>query len=242
MFSIYDLSNEENRLVQEAPKNFGQFFKLTKDTIDYSWVFISSVEPKGHVFNAFLTQANKSLSLALLSLIRYHNAQSHQSIRNAIESIALACYALYAPNENNYVRFDTSDNKLIDKPKVKIKAYKWLDENYPNYSSHLETIKTDFINKMYAHSNLIDALTKIKHTDSRVYNSVFDDINPITVKMLLVSLANLTIMMVELVGLVLNDYPLAKVKVGHNERIEHFRILNMNQFKTIRNDPLYPKQ
>jgi hypothetical protein len=241
MFSIDDLSNEENRLVREAPEQFGQFFKLTKDTIDYSWDFISSLDLNAYVFNAFLTQANKSLSLALLSIIRYHNVQSHQLIRNAIESIALACYALDNPNQDNFVILDESKKILLDKPKVKVKAYKWLNEHYPKHSGHLNMVKTEFINNYYAHSGLIDAATNIKHSEEEFLNSAFDDIHPLIVKMLLVSLSNLTIMMIELVGLVLNDYPLAKVDIGHNERIQQFRELNLNQFITIRTDPSYPR-
>lgn len=241
MFSIYEFSEEENRLVRDAPKQFGNYFKLAKDTVDYSWGFIETIEPQAYVFNAFLTQVNKSLSLALLSIVRMHTAQSFQVIRNAIESASLACFALCNPNENNFIRRDVSDpNKLYEKSKVKYKAYSWLDEKYPKYSKHLSMIKSDFINKFYAHSNLIDAKTNVLYGDNKVYNTVFDDMTPLTIRMQLVSLSNLTLLIIELMGLVMNEYPLARVKAGHTERINHFRAINMNQFKTIRRDPLYP--
>ncbi|WP_340018405.1 hypothetical protein [Paenibacillus sp. FSL H3-0457] len=241
MFSIYELADEENHLIMEASNNYGQFFNLAKDTVDYSWKFVGPIQDNAYVFNAFLTQASKSLSLALLSIVRHHLTQTYQLLRNAIESISLACYSLHKPEENNYVRFDPDSEKLLDKPKVKVKAYKWLNESYPKHSKHLEKIKSEFINKMFAHSNLIDAVTSVKYSDSNTHNSVFDDIKPLTLKMMLVSLSNLTIMMVELVGEVLKDYPLAKLKVGFDEQIQHFRAINMSQFKTINADPSYPR-
>ncbi|RTZ37899.1 hypothetical protein EJ573_01440 [Paenibacillus polymyxa] len=237
MFTIFELSNEENRLVQEAKNNFGQYFTFSKDMVDYFWTFVNQIDAPAYVFNAFLTQAGKSLSLSLLSIVRHHVAQSYLVLRSAIESVTLACYALYKPDENNFVRRDENNPQFLhEKSKVKNKAYEWLGQKYPIHSDRLKFAKSDFINKYFAHSNLIDAITNVIHGQSKFFNSVFDDSSPLTIKIRLVSFSNLIIVMADLIGLVLKDYPLAKVKFDHEEQIKRFYAISKSLHQRITNE------
>lgn len=244
MFSIYELSDEENRLVQEAKNNYGRYFTFAKDVVEYSWTFIDKIDARAYVFNAFLTQMNKSLSLSLLSIIRLHTIQSYQSLRSAIESVGLASYSLYKPEQNNYVRKNPElPGHLIAKSKSKVdeKVNKWLDINYPIYSEKLKHLKTNHINKYFAHSNLVDALTNVKFVETKSYNSVFDDNNLMLTKIQLTSLSNTTILMTDLLGLALDDYPLAKVNSSHREKLEQFYSINKQMYNNLKKDPSFPR-
>ncbi|WP_405156063.1 hypothetical protein [Paenibacillus sp. FSL K6-0108] len=51
MFSIYDLSKEEDRLIQNAKDSHGRYFTFTKEVIEYSWTFIEKIDATAYVFN-----------------------------------------------------------------------------------------------------------------------------------------------------------------------------------------------
>ncbi|WP_338593161.1 hypothetical protein V6669_09345 [Paenibacillus sp. Y5S-9] len=242
MFSIYDLSKEEDRLIQNAKDIHGRYFTFTKEVIEYSWTFIEKIDATAYVFNAFSTQMNKSLSLSLLSIIRLHTIQAYQSLRNAIESVGLASYSLYKPNQNNYV-LDNPEfpGHLIAKKGVSDKVNKWLNNNYPSHSDKLRSIKSEHINKHFAHSNLTDALTNVHYIDNKTYNSVFDETSFILTKIHLVSLSNMAIHMIDLLGNVLKDYPLAKIKTGHSVKLDGFHRTCRQQYLSLKNDATFPK-
>ncbi|RJG26721.1 hypothetical protein [Paenibacillus thiaminolyticus] len=240
MFNIYELSDEENRLVHIAGERYGEIFFLAKEVVEYSWLFVPSISQRVFVFNAFLTQINKMISLALLSILRHHTVQSQMSLRTALESTILACYALYKPDESEFIQENIDfPGTLLEKRSVKNKAYKWIEKNYKQYSEKIEYSKKT-INNLFAHSNLINAFRNVEY-GRKANSSVFDMTPELIQKVYISHLTNSFILQIDLIGKVIHDYPLCKLNPDFHEKIDYFYSKNKSHFDKLKQDPDYPK-
>lgn len=207
------------------------------------WDLIKSTSKEAHVFNSFLTQTNTSLTLSLLSLIRHHTVQNYLNLRTAIEPTALACYALYSPDENKFIkRHDTYNNVILDRPEVKKKAYDWLDANYPTHSGKLKSVKSDVINKAFTHSNLWSASSNTDyHSDPNLaYSNFFDQKDLFTTKFELMALANCALTQIDLIGSVIRNFPSMRYLILILRRENPiYSKKNWLCYQQIKEDPLY---
>jgi hypothetical protein len=243
MFTIYDLSEKENELIKESKRKYGNFFDNANNIVNFSWSFISNPRPESWIFHAFYTQCVKHLSLALLSVLRRHTIQAEQDMRQALESCVLTCYALKEPKENEFV-YMLEDGTLQPKNKERHnkKRFKWIDENYKYHSDKIKYFK-DRINDNFAHANFVNALMNVRHDfETGVFNSDYFDNNDIwLIKIQLWMISNNTLGMMELISMVLRDYPLAKIKPEFKDRMEIFWVINQRQKENIKDDSNFPE-
>lgn len=236
MVNIFQISEEENRLIQLSESRYGKIFKDAHETIIYSWEVIDSYEESAWIFHSFITQVNKAFNLSLLSIVRRHDIQSQMNLRHALESSALACYALCKPQQDEFIYKD--DNNIIRERKVKKSAYDWLDKNYPHHSEKIKFFK-DNINNLFAHSNLITALSNVDNSNDSFTAMYFDNSSDILIKIRLWIIANICLVQLDLWWHVLREYPLAELRTDYAERTAYYWDLNNSHKAELLKHPEY---
>ena len=179
-YLITELSKHENRLIEEAPKEYGSIFENAHDLIFLTGNFIDRISPDGFVFSLFLPQVQKALTLSLLSCLRNHNVQFNMLLRYALESAVLAGYALKNINIDDFC-FTDQQNCLYPKEKVKTKAYKWIEKDYPGYSEKIKFMK-DTINESFAHANILSTSDNFNFYGKVIKSEFFDKVDPLFTK------------------------------------------------------------
>lgn len=150
-FQIEKLSNDENELVKRAYLNYGDEIRLAQRAISLVWNYVLEIEDKAELFAHFVSQIQKSLYLALLSITRRHQQQFFGVLRYALESAVLACYALEKPNLDEFRKYNKNGVPYPSEPNEG-KAYDWFDKHYKKYSEEIKNLKTNVINRQYAHA------------------------------------------------------------------------------------------
>jgi hypothetical protein len=238
MLSIYKISSEENNLIQNAEETYKAHFKHALESVKFAWEFIREINPEVWVFQSFFSAGCNSIYLAFISVLRQHTIQAEMNIRQALEAFVLACYALEFTNENNYVYKD--ENGFVrEKSKVKGKAYKWLENKYPYHNKKVRYFK-DRVNELFAHPSLITTFYNSSMEDEYFRTSYFDNDTEIMIKLRLWMIANISLGTVDLIELVLKDYPKAKYCFGYNEKKEALWNSDNKIKEIIKKDPEFP--
>lgn len=151
MLSLKEISHKEDELINNAMKTHTDYYRICCDYLKLLNC-IKSVEENYQLFLDFHIIVFNDLSIASLSIVRRHFIQSQIILRHALESVVLACYSLENNKINDYL---VMLNDMTLKPKnVLVKAYNWLDNNFPEYSKAIKNNK-NLINTYHAHANSI---------------------------------------------------------------------------------------
>ena len=94
-------------------------------------------------------------------------------LRQALEAAVMAGYCMTNPKESEFMN-QRPDGLLNINIHGKTKANKWLETNYPNYSKNIKEKKEKFINKYFAHPNMITSFRNTKIIGSSIAQSIFD--------------------------------------------------------------------
>lgn len=170
---ITEIIEAEHRLAFDSVEQCGEVFASTNQILTYFGQCFALSNKTDHYPLLFLLQTQKSLKLATLSILRCHRVQMFHMLRDALESIVLACYALHAPDQNE---FGTIQDGALNIPKgLRDKAFDWFNPEYSEWSSWIKDHK-DAINKNFAHSNLLNAASNLGVNDNekRCYFAFFD--------------------------------------------------------------------
>lgn len=233
------LTNIENELINKAHKNYGQIFDNSYNTISFIWNFIKKADPSAWIFISFLSQVLKSLTLALLSAIRKHAIQSYLMLRNALESGALACYGLTTFKPDEFVNID-SKGIAHEKKKLKQKAYSWLNKNYPDSAKNLKHEK-DIINKVFAHSSIIQTSWNYELSNLEMSVSFLDKDDELLEKQRLWAIANTTLGLLDLFSKVISDYPKVELVDDFKKNMEELWKANEIIKKELMSHPRFRK-
>ena len=169
---IIEISKGEYDLVVNAATKYGNAFVNAHDLVMFSWNFINRVKPDALAFILFLSQFQKAITLSFLSVLRNHEVQFSLMLRQALEASALAGYALYNPNIDDFGK-PNADDCLFANRNVRGKAYKWIEKEYPTHSQSMKYMK-DQINESYAHANILPASDNIQ-CELKTIGSIFVD-------------------------------------------------------------------
>ena len=227
--SLLDLSKNEHSLVEMAPSEFGPDFINANDLVFFTWSFISSVKPEAYVFSLFLAQIQKSLVLCLFSAIRDHGVQFHMMLRNVLENIPLASYALFKTDMNAFYDLDEHDI-LYPKKKINEKAYKWLDANFKDHSEKIKNMK-DQINESFAHASILTTNQNLHFNGKRIGNQFFDTHDRLITKQGLWWVGNIAIGVLDLFTKIIIKFPIVTLTDNLQQKMaplsrENDRILN----------------
>lgn len=153
MPTLQSLIDEELELTKTAAHRFGVVVHTAEEGLDLLNTFVVQVEGGHFMAMAAYLSMQKTATLAYLSYIRKHHAQGQSNIRALIEYAALCAYLLAHPNEEVLGKGKNNRNGFLPPKNLSIKAYKWLDANYPVESKILKGIK-DRINDSAAHASV----------------------------------------------------------------------------------------
>jgi hypothetical protein len=172
---ITEIIQAEHRLARDSVEKYREVFASTNQILTYFGQCFALSNKTDHYSLLFLLQTQKSLKLATLSILRCHRVQMFHMLRDALESIVLACYALYTPDQNE---FGTTPDGALNTPKgLRGKAFDWFKPEYGEYSDLIKRDKT-MINDYFAHSNLLNATSNLEVNDNaeRCYTAFFDQL------------------------------------------------------------------
>jgi len=220
--NINNIISEELKTVLEAREKYGEFYSLASNLCSFLFEFINSVTKEGMLFHAFYTSSSKSLCLAFLSILRKHNYQSHLMIRNALEYIALACYALYRSNISEFGNF-INESEFESNEKVKNKAFKWLKKEYPKETLELKSLSNN-INCFFAHANLNNTKFNLEYHQGRIDTHFTDIIDDSSVRNQIGGFCKLVLMLLRLIVKVVSDYPIISFSDSFDSSISNFMV------------------
>lgn len=172
---ITEIIEAEHRLARDSMEKCGEVFASTNQILTYFGQCFSLKNKTGHYSLLFLLQAQRALKLSTLSILRCHRVQMFHMLRDALESIVLACYALHARDQNE---FGAIQDGALNIPKdLRDKVYKWFKTEYREYSDLIKWDKA-MINDNFAHPNLLNAASNLGVNDNaeRCYSAFFDQL------------------------------------------------------------------
>lgn len=156
-------------------------------------------KPDYFIFVSFLSQIKKHLTLALFSALRRHHTQTWMNLRQGLEAISWAVYAMWNKEEEKFCV--KTWNWWLDVPeKLEKWRNKWITENFPKHSQTIKDLKK-IINSSVAHSNIIYTLTTFDFTNIRkwiFWMSFFDTFDDFMIKNDLWFVSNITLLFLDL--------------------------------------------
>ena len=152
--NLIDIANREHQALLATINSNVEYYKVGHEVVDYLWNYISGFDSEyGLAFTLFLGQFRISITQTLLSILRLHSVQGLITLRYALESAALACYALFSTELKSFCSVDEYDRTVPLEKSLK-KAYVWLENIDPEYSRHLK-LRKKIINDYWAHCNIL---------------------------------------------------------------------------------------
>lgn len=186
--------------------------------------FLGSVDNQCLIFIYFLQQARISLHLSITSLMQLHLVQSNQNLRYVLENMAICIYYLNSPEEVNEIMAKTDEKDAAEVvEKIKIKAYKFLEEKYKNISDIIKRYKS-YANDYGAHLSLasMGMNTKIALDGKKVEVSFFDDAPTLLLKNRYLTIADIMCGFCEAIMKQRMDKNMLPLKEGVEAKIKEF--------------------
>jgi hypothetical protein len=151
--TIEDIIETERELVLSADRRYGDYSRHARECAFFLSRCILSVNPYGVMCARFHSLAKKHLMLALLSTLRLHKVQAMMNLRLVLEAGAAAAFAIANPEPEHFATADTQ-GILDPSSTLTVKRNKWLDENFPMWSTPIKD-KKKRINENFAHANVV---------------------------------------------------------------------------------------
>ena len=151
--SLDRLIREEEALTWSCHRRLGSVVILAERALALLNTFVVSID-QDHPFSAALMLAiHKASSLAFLSLVRKHLAQSQLNQRLMIEYTSLTAYMMAHPDTDMTQPNRAEPGKLMPSKKIAEAAYRWMNSDWPHQSGLLKGRK-DQINDTLSHANI----------------------------------------------------------------------------------------
>lgn len=175
--TIGEIIESERLMVLEWEKLYWDFFKNAFDLNELMNNCINSFNyPPKYIFWLFFSQIKKNILLAFFSTLRQHHVQMGMNLRQVLEHLSWAIYAMWNSEEEKFFKKDK--NWLIEFPENlwNVKN-KWLTNNFPKWSEKIKDLKNQ-INETVAHANIVYAFlnTDYKNIKDGIINMTFFDI------------------------------------------------------------------
>lgn len=238
--NLVELAKTECSMIEEAEEEFKEYYRFASESIGLLNNFINSVNIDGQVFLIFMSQIQKSTVLAVLSTLRRHDVQALMSVRHLLESYVLIIYSFVEKDFDSYV-YQSKNRYAIERKDVKVRARKWLESQYPEYSNRIKNMKLQ-INDFYAHANLLSAFTNYDFTnESSITLKLFDKKEDIHIKQRLWWIGNISFGVADLIIKVNQRYPLVIFNKDTNEKMVDLALENNVLQEELMNLPNFLK-
>ena len=165
--------NRENQVLLATIDSNAEYYNVSYDVVDYLWHYVLGFDAEtGFTFTLFLGQFRKAITQTLLSFLRLHSVQGFMTLRYALESAALACYALFSTELESFCGVDEYERAVPIEKALK-KSYTWIEKNDPKYSEHLKMRKS-MINDYWAHCNILPTSQNLEVDGDQADTVYFD--------------------------------------------------------------------
>ena len=226
--SIIKISELEHKMVHDASKDYGEYWVYANEAIHLLQNFVDGVAIEAQAFSIFLSQIQKSSTLAVLSTLRRHDVQALIMIRHLSESTVLAAYSLVEYELNKYI-YTSKNGYAMEKKDIKKRAYKWIEKEYPDISKRIKLAK-DQINDLYAHANLLSAFTNYKISEeNNIVLEFFDKKDDVFTKQRLWWIGNISFGIIDLITKVNRKHSLISTKDISNNMLRLMMLNNKLQ-------------
>ncbi|MEW9702952.1 hypothetical protein [Paenibacillus sp. SI8] len=215
---IVGVSTTEHQMIINSFDEYGDYYRYATESIDLLNGFIASIRTDAHVFMIFLSQIQKSSILAVLSTLRRHDVQALMTVRHLLESSVLATYSFIEHDLDEYA-YTSKNGYAIEKKKIKERARKWLNAEFPEYSNKIKQIKGQ-INDFYAHANLLSAFANYEFSEvDKITLRLFDKKEDLFIKQRLWWIGNICFGIMDLFIKVNQKYPIITLINEIDERM-----------------------
>lgn len=171
--NLIDIVNREHQVLLRTIGANAEYYSVSYAVVDYLWQYVLGFNPEhGMTFTLFLGQFRKAITQTLLSFLRLHSVQGFMTLRYALESASLACYAMFSTKVDAFCGVDEYE-RAVPLEKTLKKAYTWLENTCPEYSAHLK-LRKKLINDYWAHCNILPTSQNIE-IDGDVADTVYFD-------------------------------------------------------------------
>lgn len=147
------LIRQEQDLTWSGHERLGLVVNLGELAVASLNTFIASVDGEFPFAAALMLSIHKATTLAFLSILRKHLAQSQLNLRLVIEYTSLTAYMLAHPDSPMVKPTKDDPTKFVPSERVGNSAYKWMAEAFPDQSAFLKERK-DQINETLSHANI----------------------------------------------------------------------------------------
>ena len=168
----------ESKLV---PHNMGKY-KDDVEVIVSLWHYMNTpkwielTKQEAALFASYKTQVDKSVYLAIVSILRQHYAQAISQLRYCAENICISMYSLFQPMQAFYIIKGNAsiEERKRQQDKLKGAAYTWLEKNYPDFSKRIKELKDGVLNHFGTHANFALLGNNVKIGNQFTVN-IFDE-------------------------------------------------------------------
>ncbi len=170
--TLDSLAVQERKHYLNAQKRLGAPYLVAHETTILLTTFIESASKNRFAFASFMALIQKHQTLSLLSIVRFHHVQAMMNLRQSLESVSNAAFALANPLED-YI--DETTGLFLDPKTVSSRSKKWLEAKFKEHSDIIWEMKKE-INRDSTHSNIIQS-GRIVDTDEEkmILNTSFFD-------------------------------------------------------------------
>jgi len=177
------LIREEQDLTWSGHDRLGPVVQLGERAVASLNTFVASVDAEYPFAAALMLSIHKATTLAFLSILRKHLAQSQLNQRLVIEYTSLTAYMLAHPDSPMVGPSKDDPAKLVPSKKVTDSAYKWIASALPAQSDFLKERKNQ-INDTLSHANIYGSHFTFDWdgTDEGIFKGSFFDVTNIAVE------------------------------------------------------------
>lgn len=224
--NFQDIIDSESQMMEDAKRRYGEFFDNSFDFIILLQDFIADAKLGSWIFIIMLSHVRKHAVLAFFSIIRRHQIQGFMDLRQVLEGLSIACYALGHTDLEQLAKID--DDHVIQEI-IKGQHYSWLVTNYPEASKVIKTAK-DQVNATCSHANLTYAVQDFKLTEKSFEFSFFDRDDADLIKGNLWFVGYVCMHVMDIIFRVNKDHKLLNFLVDYPNRLKALEI-KLNELK-----------
>jgi len=234
MSTTENIIQEETEIFIKNTQKYSSYFNHAIGATNLLATSIQSVHSDRFIFTLFLSHLRKHHFLALLSTTRQHHVQATMNLRQVLEAMVCASYAIAHPVKKTEIIKTEPTNKYLKK------AYNWIKTAYPTGSQVIKKQK-DIINNSTAHVNPAFAHQTFKYDpENRVFQTPFFDFeNEYLIKSDFWFIANMVIGITDLFYKINKDYDGMKFQSNFIAQLKELETENNNIKKEMIKHPRF---
>lgn len=212
--------DEETKCLKNAISYFPDTLRLT-DNLNYELLqLFTKIKVSNHLTSMLYSPIQKLLYLSSISLIRKHTYQANLNLRLSLEYYLLFLYSMSNPSFEQFLK-KNDIGRFIHNDKVKLKAYKWLNDNYLADTENFQYLKK-YLDNTCAHANINNTTLNYEINDNTLTTYYFDKISNEIIELNLIGFCNLAVEILRLINTVNLKYKVIDIEPNFLTKLDSF--------------------